>query len=58
MGQAEAITATATSGRVVDLLVGLAGADSVTGLAASATSAAVLTEDLGIATENRDRRRC
>ena len=69
--QAEALAAVATSGRVVDVLVGPAGAGkttalaalrrawehshrpgSVVGLAPSATAAAVLGEDLGIATEN------
>ncbi|MDR1441406.1 MAG: relaxase domain-containing protein [Bifidobacteriaceae bacterium] len=71
MDQAEAVVAISTSGRVVDLLVGPAGAgkttalaalrqaweaehgtSSVTGLAPSATAAAVLAEDLGIASEN------
>jgi conjugative relaxase-like TrwC/TraI family protein len=69
--QAEALAAVATSCRVVDVLVGPAGAGkttalsglrraweaehgpgSVVGLAPSATAAAVLGEDLGIATEN------
>jgi len=69
--QAEAVAAIATSGRVVDVLVGPAGAGktttlaalrrawesehgqgSVAGLAPSATAAAVLAEELGIATEN------
>jgi len=69
--QRDAIHAVATSGRVVDVLVGPAGAgktttlaelhrvweaehgaDSVIGLAPSATAAAVLGEELGIATEN------
>ncbi|MDR3359620.1 MAG: relaxase domain-containing protein [Bifidobacteriaceae bacterium] len=69
--QAAALAAIATSGRVVDVLVGPAGAGkttalaalrraweaghgigSVVGLAPSATAAAVLGEDLGIATEN------
>jgi ATP-dependent exoDNAse (exonuclease V) alpha subunit len=71
LDQAEALAAIATSGRVVDLLVGPAdagktttlaalrqsweaehGAGSVAGLAASATAAAVLAQDLGIPTEN------
>ncbi|MDR2348617.1 MAG: relaxase domain-containing protein, partial [Bifidobacteriaceae bacterium] len=69
--QAQALTSIAVSGRVVDVLVGPAGAGktialsalrhgweqthgpgSVVGLAPSATAAAVLGEDLGIATEN------
>jgi conjugative relaxase-like TrwC/TraI family protein len=69
--QAAALAAVAGSGRVVDVLVGPAGAGkttalaalrrawenehgagSVVGLAPSATAAAVLGEDLGIATEN------
>jgi ATP-dependent exoDNAse (exonuclease V) alpha subunit len=72
--QAEAIWAVATSGRVVDVLVGPAGAGkttamgalraawesehgpgSVTGLAPSATAAAVLAEDLAVPCENTAR---
>ncbi|MDR2566358.1 MAG: relaxase domain-containing protein [Bifidobacteriaceae bacterium] len=72
--QAAALTSIATSGRVVDVLVGPAGAGkttalsrlraaweaehgggSVVGLAPSATAAAVLAEDLGIACENTAR---
>lgn len=69
--QTAALAAIAVSGRVVDVLVGAAGAGkttamnalrraweaehgrrSVVGLAPSAVAAAVLAEDLGIATEN------
>lgn len=69
--QLEAITQIATSGRVLDVVVGPAGAgktstmralrqvwehsygtDAVVGLAPSACAAEVLSEELGIATEN------